>query len=361
MVRRVSFCWSCILAFFISFIISTCSYMVDVYPEGENIVSYALSWVMNPSIPYVWGGGRNAGDTLEKLAEEGRGTDCSGFVSLVYKHFGVSIPAQSDSINNSPEGRKFYSIDDALPGDVCWWDGHVALYIGQGKIVHTNTADTTDNANLIHVSIIHGEGADYPFPSAFIRFVEDSAITGTDGGAGVFGDTTDVATENMVSNAVSTGTLVTESDLTGMVTEWSLEEYQKSITLMSRGDLSISDQNSLANIKDGMENMSKTVSVVSVGFQVVGIVLMLYGFAVVLCIIFDSVNTFVEVSFVQLITFGHLYVVDSIEDVPEKVKRKKYVTRGGLLWRVCIVEVISLLLVSGRVLTLILFIYNKIF
>ena len=65
--------------------------------SSESLVSYAISWADNKNIPYVWGGGRGSGVTLETLAENSSsGTDCSGFVSLVYAHFGITVSSQSE-------------------------------------------------------------------------------------------------------------------------------------------------------------------------------------------------------------------------------------------------------------------------
>ena len=333
-----------------------------VYSEEENIVSYALSWVGNTNIPYVWGGGRNQGDTLESLAQDlNTGTDCSGFVSLVYAHFGISIPAQSDSIHNSALGRKFYSIDDARPGDVCWWDGHVALYIGGGKIVHTNTSDTTNGANLIHVSIIDGDGANYRFPSEFIRFLSDEDLDNGD----TFGDTTDASTTYEVTNAVATGNLVTESDLTGMKTQWSVEEYQKTISLMSRDDLPLGDQIGLVSVGEGIKHSKLTVSsVVNALVTGIGYVLMLYGLAIILAYFFDKTNAFIDISLLQLISFGHWYLIESEEDKPSFVEgrgKKTFITKTGIILRAVIIEVIAVLLISGKFTLFLMWLWGRVF
>lgn len=86
---------------------------------GEDIVEYALQFVGNR---YVYGG-----TSLTK------GTDCSGFVMRVYEAFGFNLPRTS--YDQRRAGHKV-SADEMQPGDIVCYYGHVAIYIGDGKIVH---------------------------------------------------------------------------------------------------------------------------------------------------------------------------------------------------------------------------------
>ncbi len=98
----------------------------DIVITGDNemgvaVAEYAIQFVGNP---YVWGG--------VSLTE---GADCSGFVMKVYEKFGVSLPHSS-----AADRRQGYAVKGGLknaqPGDLICYSGHVALYIGDGKIVH---------------------------------------------------------------------------------------------------------------------------------------------------------------------------------------------------------------------------------
>lgn len=93
--------------------------------SGQAVVDYALQFVGNP---YVYGG-----TSLTK------GTDCSGFTMSVYKKFGVSLPHSSSAQRSY--GKKV-SYSNAKPGDLVCYSGHVAIYIGKGKIVHASTPST---------------------------------------------------------------------------------------------------------------------------------------------------------------------------------------------------------------------------
>lgn len=90
---------------------------------GSSVVDYATQFVGNP---YVWGG-----------TSLTNGADCSGFTQAVYNSFGVSIPRTSYEQQNA--GREV-SYSEAQPGDLICYGGHVAIYMGDGKIVHASNS-----------------------------------------------------------------------------------------------------------------------------------------------------------------------------------------------------------------------------
>ena len=89
--------------------------------SGGSVTSYALQFLGNP---YVWGG-----TSLTK------GVDCSGFVMQVYAHYGISLPHSSSALRGVGRG---VSYSEAQPGDIICYSGHVAIYLGGGKIVHAS-------------------------------------------------------------------------------------------------------------------------------------------------------------------------------------------------------------------------------
>ncbi len=104
---------------------NTTEYSVGEGSEmGVAVAEYALQFVGNP---YVYGG-----TSLTK------GADCSGFVMSVYANFGVKLPHSSAA--DRTQGYAVDGLANAQPGDLICYSGHVALYIGDGQIVHASNS-----------------------------------------------------------------------------------------------------------------------------------------------------------------------------------------------------------------------------
>jgi len=90
--------------------------------SGEQVVSFALQYV---GYPYRYGG-----NSLTN------GCDCSGFVNLVFKNFGIKVPRQSYAFRTCGQAVSFGSL---RAGDIVVYPGHVAIYIGNGNIVEAQS------------------------------------------------------------------------------------------------------------------------------------------------------------------------------------------------------------------------------
>ncbi len=86
---------------------------------GQAIVDYACQFIGNP---YVWGG-----------TSLTNGADCSGFVQSVFAHFGISLPRTTWDMEHVGTP---VSYDQAIPGDIILYNGHVGIYMGNGQIVN---------------------------------------------------------------------------------------------------------------------------------------------------------------------------------------------------------------------------------
>lgn len=91
----------------------------------SSIVSYAMQFLGNP---YVWGG-----------TSLTNGTDCSGFTQGIYRHFGVSLPRTSSA---QAAATRSVKSSEVQVGDLFFYGSgrvsHVALYIGNGQIIHAS-------------------------------------------------------------------------------------------------------------------------------------------------------------------------------------------------------------------------------
>lgn len=96
----------------------------------SSLVAYAKQFLGNP---YVWGG-----------VSLTRGADCSGFVLSIYKKYGISLPHSSRAQANYGKRIK---ASQAKPGDLFFYSkngviNHVAIYIGNGQVIHASSAKT---------------------------------------------------------------------------------------------------------------------------------------------------------------------------------------------------------------------------
>ncbi len=117
-----------------------------------DLVEYAKQFLGNP---YVWGG-----TSLTK------GTDCSGFVMGVYKHFGITLSHSSRA--QAGEGTRI-SYSELQPGDLVFYANssgtinHVAIYIGGGRVISASNPKSGIRINKYN----------YRTPVRYVRILKD--------------------------------------------------------------------------------------------------------------------------------------------------------------------------------------------
>jgi cell wall-associated NlpC family hydrolase len=100
--------------------------------------------------------------------------DCSGLTQLVYKIHGISIPR--DSFRQVEEGISINFLDEAVPGDLLFFDNevgrisHVGLFISQGLIIHASGRVRIDRID--HTGIYREDLGRYSHLLRAIRRIE---------------------------------------------------------------------------------------------------------------------------------------------------------------------------------------------
>ena len=109
----------------------------DATEKGEMVIDCAVRFL---GTKYVWGG-----NDLRS------GIDCSGFTKEIYAMFGVNLPRHSSA---QAEFGTEVAYEDARAGDIICYDGHVALYIGEGKIIHATPGEIQFGENAAYRPIV---------------------------------------------------------------------------------------------------------------------------------------------------------------------------------------------------------------
>lgn len=122
----------------------------------SEMASFAKQYI---GLKYVWGG-----NSLKT------GVDCSGFVLAVYRNFGITgLPRVSRDLAKSSQGTSI-RLADAKPGDLVFYGvdstgyiDHVALYVGNGQVVHASG----------HKTGVKISPVGYRTPLKVVRFIKD--------------------------------------------------------------------------------------------------------------------------------------------------------------------------------------------
>lgn len=122
---------------------SSVSYVKPSYNSvtGTNLVNYAKKFI---GLRYV-----SAGNSLAT------GTDCSGFTRLIYKEFGINL---GRTVSSQVYSGTYVNKKDLQPGDLVFYSygsvaSHVAIYIGNGQIIHESTP--RDGVKISSVNIMN--------------------------------------------------------------------------------------------------------------------------------------------------------------------------------------------------------------
>jgi hypothetical protein len=84
-------------------------------PKALTLARLTTEWT---GVPYKWGG------------DDKKGIDCSGYLCVLYRGVGISVPRATTELNSGADGQRIH--DELKYGDVLAFPGHCALYIGNG-------------------------------------------------------------------------------------------------------------------------------------------------------------------------------------------------------------------------------------
>lgn len=104
-------------------------------------------------LPYTWGG------------RSSFGYDCSGFVQMLYRQMGLSLPRDSKD-QMRWEGFKAVALDSLCPGDLIFFGPaedkirHVVMYLKDGSFIHSTVADNTPYIRISHLDEPRWNGTD---------------------------------------------------------------------------------------------------------------------------------------------------------------------------------------------------------
>ena len=126
-----------------AFTMSQLLYGQGVSDLRVDLCEYAKQFIGNP---YVWGG-----------TSLTNGADCSGFTLSVFKKYGMNLPHYS--VSQSQMGKKV-SLSEAKAGDLVFYSNgvrvnHVAIYLGNGQVVHASSPRTGIKISNVGYRTIH--------------------------------------------------------------------------------------------------------------------------------------------------------------------------------------------------------------
>ncbi|MBR3599441.1 MAG: hypothetical protein IKL53_06115, partial [Lachnospiraceae bacterium] len=150
------------------------------------------------------------------------------------------------------------------------------------------------------------------------------------------------------SLALTGSNLVDEWELTGMPSKVDLTAHQAEILLLGRDSLSLTDAETVAIMGTNIALLKEAelLDTVRTSIVFIGLVVLLYGFLMGVAIIFDKANTFIDLSMVNILTFGKLHY-DPFEEKTGKLPKDYISTKKLIIMTVIILAVGTLLVSSG--------------
>lgn len=184
--------------------------------------------------------------------------------------------------------------------------------------------------------------------------INSSAARTTDAGSGVDYSLGGVTIQSMGSNwgssslGVAGSNLVAENELVGMPSVFDATKDQSSIVFATRDDLGVQDMGAVSMIGTNIDllHQATIMDYVRIGITFVGLSLIFYGFLMILALMFDKANNFIDISLLHVITFGG-FNYDPFNEVDGKKSPKGYITAKKVIIVSVLVMLAGFLIMSG--------------
>lgn len=138
-------------------------------------------------------------------------------------------------------------------------------------------------------------------------------------------------------------------EISGMPSQSDMVDSQLVITLPNSGELSWSQQHNISTINKLIEDRELSViDIARIAFSLTGLIVTMYAVFLVLAYLFDRVNSFIDVSFVTLLSFGKLKLFDG-DKVTEEQRKEGYITDKALFIRIGVIFAVGFAFLSGLV------------
>lgn len=217
--------------------------------------------------------------------------------------------------------------------------------LNQFKSLYSMSGDSDSNRN--HIALVRMYKGKY-FNSGSLRRDEVGSevsysvgsttfAQGTEGGIGL----------GSAALGLTGSNLVGEWELTGMPIRNDLTANQMQIVLLGRDSLSLTEAEAVAIMGSNISILkhAELLDTVRTSIVFIGLIVLLYGFILMLAIIFDKANTFIDFSLVNLLTFGRLHY-DPFEEKTSMLP-KGYISTKKLVIMSVITLLVGILLVSS--------------
>lgn len=150
------------------------------------------------------------------------------------------------------------------------------------------------------------------------------------------------------SNLLQHSSLVSEWELQGMPEKSRLADFRENISMPTREGLTISETNNLEVVGGNISTYKQAISFdrARVFLVFIGLCLLVYAILLIVAMLFDNVNSFIDLSAVSVLTLGKLMYAPNEKDLG---KKKGLTNTKKLSISIIVLIILGMFLVSGSI------------